>query len=57
MNKIKDQLKQVEENINNLPLIINPCELCVNHNSKGYNDVCHQCCYYYASEFKVKGEK
>ena len=54
MNKIKDQLKQVEENINNLPLIINPCELCVNHNSKGYNDVCHQCCYYYASEFKMK---
>lgn len=63
----KGQLKGFEQNINEIPLMINPCEYCKVYKKKGgYETVvktkdgsfvegrCKQCCWYYDSMFEVE---
>ena len=61
----KEQLKEFEQNINEIPLMINPCEYCKVYKKKGGYEIvvktkdgsfvegrCKQCCWYYNSNFK-----
>lgn len=57
MNKpeLKDQLKSFEIYINDITLVIDPCRMCRNHDeSKGFNEMCSMCCWFYDSKFEVK---
>lgn len=63
--KIKEEnvdfkiLTEIEEAVNAFPAGIIPCEMCENKDgTNGHgNDICRGCCYYYASNFKIKGKK
>lgn len=50
---------QIEKALSNFAVSIDPCEMCENKDEiKGHSyDVCRSCCYYYASNFKIKGNK
>lgn len=52
-------LTEIEKYVNAFPLGIDPCGMCENKDKiKGHSyDVCRSCCYYYASSFKIKGNK
>lgn len=52
-------LTEIEKYVNAFPLGIDPCGMCENKDKiKGHSyDVCRSCCYYYASNFKIKGNK
>lgn len=52
-------LTEIEKYVNAFPLGIDPCGMCDNKDEiKGHsNDVCRSCCYYYTSNFKIKGNK
>lgn len=60
--ELKDQLDVLETYINDVPLIINPCKMCdlIDDNKETHNDnpeICKQCCWYYDSQFRLKGSK
>lgn len=53
--------KNFESVINEIPLSINPCKMCVNAKNwygdcADYGDVCNNCCFFYNSHFKMKSE-
>jgi hypothetical protein len=55
--RLYNNLQVLENYINDVPMIINPCRSCENcineiHNTK----VCIDCCYFYDSQFKIKEE-
>lgn len=65
-NEIKEQLKSYEENINNIPLVIDPCKICkVYKENRGYeisirvdtcvykDGRCKECCWFYDSKFEI----
>jgi hypothetical protein len=63
MKKTNKQPQSFESYINDIPLVINPCRLCVNC-TKVCGDItthltenCKDCCYFYDSKFKVKEVK
>lgn len=52
---MKDQLKSFESYVNYIPLVIDPCRMCGNHDDKkGYGECCSMCCWFYDSKFKIK---
>lgn len=65
-NEIKEQLKSYEENINDIPLVIDPCNQCKVYKAKGGYDTghfdsngdwvegaCKECCWFYDSKFEI----
>ena len=64
--ELKDQLKRYEGNINNIPLVIDPCKMCntykkhsgwyVGEYRKGewVYGPCKECCWFYPSKFEVE---
>lgn len=53
--ELKDQLKSFETYINDIPLVIDPCMMCGNHDDeKGFGEYCSMCCWFYASRFEIK---
>ena len=57
--ELEEQLDVLETYINDVPLIIAPCRMCVfiddNKQSHVKNtDMCKQCCWYYDSQFRLK---
>lgn len=60
MKKTNEQLQSFESYINDIPLVINPCRLCVNCTgvrgdiTTHLTENCVDCCYFYGSNFKVK---
>ena len=60
---MKKGVEILESYINDIPLVINPCRLCVN--CTGVQDGlithlvenCKDCCYFYGSKFEVKKVK
>ena len=54
-NELRKDLEVCENYINDVPNIFDPCKLCVNWDEKTcYNEDCRECCWYYASKFKLK---
>ena len=54
-NPLREDLEVCENYINDVPNIFDPCKLCVNWDEKTcYNEDCRECCWYYASKFKLK---
>ena len=54
-NKLYSNLQVLENYINDVPMIINPCRLCENCNDEIHNTkVCVDCCYFYGSKLKIK---
>ena len=64
--ELKEQLKSYEENINNIPLVIDPCKQCKVYKAKGGYDTghfdsngdwaegaCKECCWFYDSKFET----
>lgn len=60
INQTDNQISILENYINDISLIIDPCDLCENKKDGKYNrKICLDCCYYYGSCFKykkIKGE-
>ena len=60
MKKTNERLKSLESYINDIPLVINPCRLCVNCTgvcgdiTTHITENCKDCCFFYGSKFKVK---
>lgn len=57
MKKIEEQMKKLkvlDSYINDIPLIVDPCNLCKNKINGTFQIECSECCYYYASKFKIK---
>ena len=58
----KDQIKDFEETINNIPLVIDPCKMCEHSRNRGKRKsdflpdydrrICERCCWFYDSMFK-----
>ena len=43
--ELKDQLESFESYVNDIPLVIDPCRMCKNHDeSKGFSETCPICC-------------
>jgi hypothetical protein len=68
--KISDQLKSLEEYINDIPMAIDPCKICkIYKKNDGYDFAhqdekgswekgpCNECCWFYASNFEAGGTK
>lgn len=56
--QISDQLKSLEGYINDIPLVIDPCKMCKHHSeTNGYEEFCHDCCWFYSSGFEAGGTK
>lgn len=55
----KNNTTDIEKIIRDYSLALDPCGMCENKDeTKGHsNDVCRSCCYYYTSNFKIKGNK
>lgn len=54
-SELKEQLKSYETYINDIPLVIDPCKQCKNHDEiKGYAEICSSCSWFYSSYFEVK---
>ena len=45
---------QIEKALSNLAVSIDPCDFCNNKTPWGHKNICHECCYFYASKFKVR---
>ena len=60
INQTDIQISILENYINDIPLIMDPCNLCENKKDGNYNTkICIDCCFYYSSCFKykkIKGE-
>ena len=53
--ELKDQLKSLESYFNDVPLVLDPCKICLNYDEeKGYKEKCSTCCFWYGSNFEVK---
>lgn len=53
--ELRKDMKALEKNINDIPNIFDPCPSCGEYEKKAcYNDNCRMCCWYYASQFKLK---
>lgn len=63
MKKEQEELEVLEKYINDIPLVINPCRLCVNCTgirgdiTTHLTEKCKDCCYFYGSKFEVKEVK
>lgn len=47
-------IPQIEQALNKLAISVDPCEFCNNKTPWGHKNICHECCYFYASKFKVR---
>lgn len=47
-------IPQIEQALNKLAISVDPCEFCNNKTSVGHKNICKECCYFYASKFKVR---
>ena len=58
-NELREDLEVCENYINDVPNIFDPCKMCENWNEKeGYKaGECGECCWYYASKFRLKERK
>lgn len=58
-NEKNNTTDKIERIIRDYSLALDPCGMCENKDKiKGHScDVCRSCCYYYASNFKIKGNK
>ena len=54
-NNLKEQLGVFESYINDIPNIIDPCNMC-KHKDKyfNYSECCIDCCWYYSSRFELR---
>ena len=55
--QISDQLKSLEGYINDIPLVIDPCNICKHHTQLQYEEGCHECTWFYDSKFEAGGTK
>ena len=54
-SKLKEQLESFESYVNDIPLVIDPCRMCKNHDdNKGFSETCPICCWFYGSKFEVR---
>ena len=54
MKKQQAELNVLENYINGIPMIVNPCRLCVNKKDETHSEKCIDCCFFYGSQFVVK---
>lgn len=55
--RMSNNLKEsIQGAVNNFPYIIDPCDYCQFNDRKNEEEKeqCYHCCYYYASNFKIK---
>ena len=57
-NNLKEQLGVFESYINDIPNIIDPCDMCKHkYNDFNYSDCCRECCWRYYSGFELREEQ
>lgn len=54
MKKQQAELNVLENYINDIPMIVNPCRLCINKKDETHSKKCVDCCFFYGSQFVVK---
>jgi hypothetical protein len=57
MEDMNKQTAILENNINDIPLIIDPCRLCKKRQGTpngSFAEECFECCYFYGSKFEAK---
>ena len=60
MKDINKQTAILENYINDIPLIIDPCRLCKKRQESpndSFTEECLECCYFYGSKFEAKEVK
>ena len=60
MEELNTQIKVLENYINDVPLVVDPCPMCdyIDADKQGHTknrNICTECCYYYNSKFKTGG--
>lgn len=48
-------LDSLTESVNRYVDNYDPCPMCARKTEAGYEEICHDCAYFYAGEFKAKG--
>lgn len=50
----KRLLDNLTESVNGYVNNYDPCPVCENKTETGYAEICHECAYFYAGQFKAK---
>ena len=53
---LKTQLAVLENYINDVPMVIDPCKMCKHYVKEMHEECCAECCYWYPSKFEVGGK-
>lgn len=49
-------LETLETSINRYVNDYDPCPICANKTEEGHEEICHDCAYFYAGQFKARRE-